>query len=165
MFWCSVERDNNITSDRGSIARFRKALICHTSTHGMKVEAPLTKWVSSHRWFISSTCTEATISLVTSGPRPFDPSRCFLLPPPLMVTHVSCLPSPLISFSRSTAPRHRKLHLVLEAEGGRAVSTAHSNITPAISARDNGAATELMGMNRMKVYSSIINHIYHPAMM
>ncbi|CAL1161882.1 unnamed protein product [Cladocopium goreaui] len=34
---------------------------------------------------------------------------------------------------------HRKLHLVLEAEGGRAVSTAHSNITPAISARDNGA--------------------------
>lgn len=33
---------------------------------------------------------------------------------------------------------YRKLHIVLEAEGGRAVSNAHSSITPAISSRDNG---------------------------
>ena len=35
--------------------------------------------------------------------------------------------------------RHRKLHLVLEAEGGRAVASAHASFVFAIGARDTGA--------------------------
>ena len=44
---------------------------------------------------------------------------------------------------KKAPPRYRKLQLVLEAEGGRAVSNAHASITPAISSRDNGAWSDL----------------------
>eukprot|EP00434_Breviolum_minutum_P019310 symbB.v1.2.017021.t1/scaffold1316.1/size125546/11 len=44
---------------------------------------------------------------------------------------------------------YRKFQLVLEVEGGRAVSNAHSSITPAISSRDNGAV--IAALNQLAV--------------